>query len=110
MLKLGPPVLGEPYGEVGRPELATLLAMDEGVFLNEGPMGEVLLFGIDMLGLLPANVVSEGFFDHGNISAPGIFQPVLQPVCVPARATTTRLIRVQFASFVRMLTIPFGSL
>ena len=74
-------------------------------------MGEVgLLDGIDKLGLLPAKVDSEGFLDHGNMSVPGIFQPLLHPLCVPNTATTTTAIRVQFPSLVRMLTIPFGSL
>jgi hypothetical protein len=66
--------------------------------------------GIERLGLLPAKVDSEGFFDQGNMSEPGIFHPDLHPVCVPLMATTTTAIRVQVASLVRMLTIPFGSL
>jgi len=88
-----------------------LLASGEGLFLKAGPTGDDDAFeGIDKLGLLPANVDSDGFLDQGNISDPGIFQPFLQPVCVPATTTTTTAIRVQLASLVRMLTIPFGSL
>ena len=67
-----------------------------------------LFDGIDSPGLLLAK--SMGFLDHGNMSDPGIFQPVLHPVCVPAIATTTTANRVQFAILVRMLTIPFDSL
>ena len=111
MLKLGLAVPAAPYGEAGRPGLAALLTNGDGVFLNAGLTGEVgLLDGIDRLGLVPAKVASEGFLDHGNISVPGIFHPLLHPVCVPAIATTTTANRVQFASLVRMLTIPFGSL
>jgi len=88
-----------------------LLTNGEGLFLRAGPTGDDDEFeGIDKLGLLPANVDSDGFLDQGNMSDPGIFQPLLQPVCVPAATMTTTAIRVQLASLVRMLTIPFGSL
>ena len=80
MLKLGPLAPVVPYGEVIRPAFAALLTNGVGVFLYDGPIGDVELFGIDILGLLPAKVDSEGFLDHGNISAPGIFHPVLHPV------------------------------
>jgi len=80
--------------------------------LYAGLIGDdgVPLGGIERLGLLPAKVDSEGFFDQGNMSEPGIFHPDLHPVCVPLMATTTIANRVQVASLVRMLTIPFGSL
>jgi len=111
ILKLGPVVLAGPYGEAVRPALAAVLDSGEGVFLKAGPTGEAEeLGGIDRLGLVPAKVDSEGFLDHGNIFEPGIFQPDLHPVCVPAIATTTTANRVQFAILVRMLTIPFDSL
>ena len=109
-MKLGPEEPAGPYGEFVRPAFAALLTNGVGVFLKDGPIGDVELFGIDMLGLLPAKVDSEGFLDHGNMSEPGIFHPVLQPVCDPAIATTTKVNRVHFARLVRMLTIPFGSL
>lgn len=107
----GAAVLAAPYGDGVRLGLAALLTKGDGLFLKAGPTVDVGLFdGIDRLGLLPANVDSEGFLDHGNMSVPGIFQPLLHPVCVPKTVTTTTAIRVQFASLVRMLTIPFGSL
>jgi hypothetical protein len=96
MLKPGLEVEVGEYGDVLRPPLAALLIKGDGVFLDAG------LDGIDKLGLLPAKVDSEGFFDHENMSEPGIFQPLLHPACVPATTTTIAAIRVQFASFVRM--------
>ena len=108
ILTLGPAVA--PYGVVGRPGFAALLTSGDGVFLEAGPKADDELVGIDKLGLLPAKVDSDGFLDQGNISVPGIFHPLLHPLCVPAIATTTTAIRVQFASLVRMLTIPFDSL
>jgi hypothetical protein len=93
-----------PYGELGRPPLAALLTSGDGVFFWAG------LDGIARLGLLPAKVDSDGLRDQENMSAPGIFQPLLQPVCVPATTTTTTAIRVQLASFIRMAINSFGSL
>lgn len=97
ILKLGPVEL------VGPRPLAALLASVEGVFLEAGLIGpDWLLDGIDRLGLLPAKVDSLGFRDQENMSEPGIFHPLLQPVCVPVTTTTTTASRVQFASFIRM--------
>jgi hypothetical protein len=71
--------------------------------LVAGLIGEELfVVGIDKLGLLPASVDSLGFLDHEKRSEPGIFHPLLQPVWVPATATTTRAILVQLASFMLM--------
>ena len=45
-------------------------------------------------GLVPRSLSCEGFFDQGNISAPGIFQ-ALQPVCEPASTASNRPERTQ---------------
>jgi hypothetical protein len=54
------------------------------------------------LGLLPARLDSVGFLDQENISLPGIFQPLLQPVCVPATAAITSANLVHFVICVRI--------
>jgi hypothetical protein len=41
--------------------------------------------GVETVGPLPTKVDSEGFRLQENISALGIFQPLLQPDWVPAR-------------------------
>jgi hypothetical protein len=96
------------------------LFIDIGVFLSAGLIGEPLvarpepleakpdpveLPETDRLGLLPARLDSVGFFDQENISLPGIFQPLLQPVCVPATAAITSANLVHFVIFVRIACI-----
>jgi len=97
-----------PYGGDGRDGFAALLASVDGEPRKAGLIGPAFeLEGIDKLGLLPAKVDSLGFRDQANMSEPGIFHPLLQPVCVPATTTTTTASRVQLASFVRMANNSF---
>lgn len=63
-----------------------------------------------MLGLLPANVDSDGFLLHENMLAPGIFHPLLQPTWVPPTTSTTRASLFQFAIFVRIANNPLIAL
>lgn len=91
--------------------------MDIGVFFRAGLIGDPLvarpelleaspdpveLPETDKLGLLPARLDSVGFFDQENMSLPGIFQPLLQPVCVPATAAITSANLVHFVIYVRI--------
>lgn len=91
--------------------------MEVGEFFSAGLTGEPLvarpepldaspasveLPETDRLGLLPARLDSVGFLDQENMSLPGIFQPLLQPVCVPATAAITSANLVHFAMCVRI--------
>ena len=103
ILNVGLDELAAPYGEPLRPALAALLARGDGVFRWAGLTGPLgLPDGIARLGLLPARVDSLGFLDQENMSEPGIFHPLLHPVCVPATTTTTTASRVQLAILIRM--------
>jgi hypothetical protein len=96
------------------------LVIEVGVFFSEGLIGEPLvarpepleakpepveLPETERLGLLPARLDSVGFFDQENISLPGIFQPLLQPVCVPATAAITSANLVHFVIYFRIACI-----
>jgi hypothetical protein len=71
-----------PYG-LGRVLVGLVLDSNDGVLLIAGLTGpapvedNVPVFdeGADRLGLLPANIDSDGFFDHGNMLVLGIFHP-----------------------------------
>jgi hypothetical protein len=73
-----------------------------GVLLDDKPEPVELEPGTDSVGLLPASDASEGFLFQENISVPGIFHPLLQPVWVPATTATTSTSRDQFAIVLRM--------
>jgi hypothetical protein len=62
--------------------------------VGEGPFGLVLIPaaaepGLETEGPLPTKVDSEGLRPQENISALGIFQPLLQPVWLPASMAKT---------------------
>lgn len=75
------------------------------------PLGaEALEDGTLIVGLLPARVDSDGFFDQENIFVEGIFQPLLQPTCVAQSAQAIIEKVVQCAILVRITNQSFDSI
>ena len=64
----------------------------------------------DRLGELPAKVDSEGFLDHGSMLLPGIFHPLLQPICVVQITQAINENLVQCAILVRITNQSFDSI
>lgn len=88
------------------PPIAAELANALGVLFVAGLVG-VDEDGIESDGLEPVSVDSLGLRDQENISAPGIFQPLLHPVCVVEITTTTIPKRIQFENLFRMANNSF---
>jgi len=61
--------------------------------------------GVETVGPLPTRVDSEGFLPQENMSEPGIFQPLLQPVW-PASTAKTIHVNTQFRVRLRMANNP----
>jgi len=77
-----------PYGDDGLVLFNAVLLIGDGVFFVDGLVG-VPFDGIAIEGPVPARVLSEGLRVHENMSDPGIFQPLLHPVWVPAMTAKT---------------------
>lgn len=82
-----------------------VLLIGDGVLLVDGLVGAPFE-GMAIDGPVPARVLSEGLRVHENISEPGIFQPLLQPVWVPAMTAKTIPVRIQFGKRLRMAINP----
>ncbi len=68
---------------------------DAGGVADLGAVLAVMEPGVETEGPLPTRVDSDGFRPHENISDPGIFQPLLQPVW-PATRAKTNPVNTQF--------------
>jgi hypothetical protein len=61
--------------------------------------------GVEIDGPFPTSVDSDGLRPQENMSDPGIFQPLLQPVC-PASKARTNPVKTQFRVRLRMANNP----
>jgi hypothetical protein len=94
-----------PYGDEGLVLFSAVLLMGDGVLFVEGLVGAPF-DGIAIEGPVPASVLSDGLRVQENMSDPGIFQPLLQPVWVPAMTAKTIPKRIQFGKRLRMAINP----
>ena len=94
-----------PYGDDGLVLFSAVLLIGAGELFVEGLVG-VPADGMAIEGPVPARVLSDGLRVHENISDPGIFQPLLQPVWVPAMTAKTIPKRIQFGKRLRMAINP----
>lgn len=62
--------------------------------------------GVEIEGPFPTKVDSEGFRPQENMSVPGIFQPLLQPVWLVASIAKTIPVYTQFRVRLRMANNP----